>query len=177
MCRAIGDRWLGAITLITLGELARLERDYEQAVRLYAESLALLRQVGDRWFIAIVRHNLGQVAQDQGRYAEAEAIHAECLTLCRDLGNYRGVAMCLEKFAGVAALRGCCERAACLLGAAQAVRMAPPTAVETGALDRLDYERGAALAKAGLAEDHFNTRWADGCMMTIDEAIAYALTL
>ncbi len=175
LSREIGDRWLSAITLITLGELARLDQDYERAALLYNESLTLLRQLGDRWFIAIVLHNVGQIAQYQGRYAEAEAIHMECLTLCRELENYRGVAMTLEQFAGVAALSGSYERAACLLGAAQAVRMATHTAVETGALDRFDYERSVALAKAGLDEERFDARWADGRMMTIEKAIQYAL--
>ena len=175
LSREIGDRWLSAITLITLGELARLDQDCEHAALLYNESLALLRQLGDRWFIAIVLHNVGQIAQYQGHYAEAEAIHAECLTLSRELKNYRGVAMCLEKFAGVAALRGFYERAACLLGAAQTVRIATHTAVETGALDRADYDRCVTLAKTGLGEAQFERCWAAGRMMTVDEAIAYAL--
>jgi predicted ATPase/DNA-binding XRE family transcriptional regulator len=175
LSREIGDRWLSAITLITLGELARLDQDYERAALLYNESLTLLRQLGDRWFIAIVLHDVGQLAQYQGRYAEAEAIYVECLTLCRELKNYRGVAMCLEQFAGVAALWGFHERAACLLGAAQAVRTATHTAVETGALDRFDYEHSVALARAGLDDERFDARWAAGRMMTIEKAIEYAL--
>ncbi len=175
LSRAIGDHWLSAITLITLGEIARLDKGYEQAIRLYTESLTLLRQLGDRWFIAIVLENLGQVAQDQGRYAEAENIHAECLSLCRDLENYRGVAMALEKFASVTVLRGRYERAARLLGAAQAVRAAARTALETGTLDRLDYERCQTLISAGLSEECFTACWAEGRAMTIEQAIGYAL--
>ncbi len=85
------------VRLITLGELARLERDFERAVYLYDESLALLQQVGDRWFIAIVLHNLGQVAQDQGRYAEAEDLFNACWADGRMMTIDEAIAHALER--------------------------------------------------------------------------------
>jgi hypothetical protein len=97
------------------------------------------------------------------------------LTLCRELENYRGVAMCLEKFAGVAALRGSYERAACLLGAAQAVRTATHTVVETGKLDRQDYEHCVQRVKAGIGEACSEMYRTEGRAMTIEKAIEYAL--
>ncbi|HEY4722075.1 MAG TPA: tetratricopeptide repeat protein, partial [Anaerolineae bacterium] len=175
LSQAIGDRWLSAITLITLGELARLDADYDDARQLYEQSLALLRQIGDKWFIAMVLNNLGQVAQYQGRLAQAQAVHVESLSLCEEVGNYRGVAMCLENFAGVAGLLSQCERAARLLGAAQALRDATHTAMETGTLDCLDYDRAVNVARAGLSETSFQAAWAAGRSMTLEQAMAYAL--
>ena len=175
LSQAIGDQWLSAITLITLGELARLNGDYDGARQLYEQSLALLRQIGDKWFIAIVLNNLGQVAQDQGRLAQALAVHVESLSLCDEVGNQRSIAVCLEKFAGVAGLLSQCERAARLLGAAQALRAATHTQMETGTLDCLDYDRAVELARAGLNETAFQAALAAGRSLTLEQAIAYAL--
>jgi len=175
LSQAIGDRWLSAVTLITLGELARLNGDYDDARQLYEQSLALLRQIGDKWFIALVLNNLGQVAQYQGRLAQAQAVHVESLSLCEEVGNYRGIAFCLENSAGVAGLLGQCERAARLLGAAQALRDATHMAAETGTLDCLDYDRAVNVARAGLSETSFHAAWAAGRSMTLEQAIDYAL--
>jgi predicted ATPase/transcriptional regulator with XRE-family HTH domain len=175
LSQAIGDRWLSAVTLITLGELARLTSDYDDARQLYEQSLALLRQIGDKWFIAMVLNNLGQVAQYQGRLAQAQAIQVESLSLCEEVGNYRGAAFCLENFAGVAGLLGQCERAARLLGAAQALRAVTHTVMETGTLDCLDHDRAVNIARAGLNEAAFQAAWTAGRAMTPEEAIAYAL--
>jgi len=173
LSREIGDDWLSGITLINLGELARLRGDDAHATRLYEESLALLRRVGDRLFVAIALDDLGQVAQDQRRYDLARAIHQESLELCREMGSQRGMALCLEKLAGVAGARGQPERAARLMGAAEALRQASQAPM--GAPDRTDYERFVAAARAKLDEESFAMAWAEGCAMTKEQAVAYAL--
>jgi predicted ATPase/DNA-binding XRE family transcriptional regulator len=173
LSREIGDDWLSGITLINLGELARLCGDDARATRLYEESLALLRRVGDRLFVAIALGDLGQVAHDQRRYDQARAIHQESLELCRKLGSQRGIALCLEKLAGIAAERGQPERAARLLGAAEALRQASQAPM--GAPDHADYERFVAAARAGLDERAFAATWAEGRAMTLEQAITCAL--
>ena len=173
LSREIGAKWLNAITQINLGELARLQGDYQQATRFYEGSLALLREVGDKWFIAIVLHDLGQVAQDQGQYDQAKAIHKESLALCQELGGQRSIAMCLEKLAGVAGAQRQPERAARLLGVAEAIRQA--ITAPMGALDRPDYERSVTMAYAGLDKEKFAAAWAEGHTMTLERAIEYAL--
>jgi hypothetical protein len=45
-----------------------------------------------------------------------------------------------------------------------------------GAADRADYERFVALAHAGLDDNTFAAAWAEGRSMTMEQAIAYALT-
>jgi tetratricopeptide (TPR) repeat protein len=173
LSREIGDDWLSGITLINMGELARLRGEDTRATRLYEESLALLRRVGDRLFVAIALDDLGQVAQDQRRYDQARSIHAESLELCRELGSQRSIALCLEKLAGVAGAQGQPERAARLLGAAEALRQASQAPM--GAPDRADYEHFVAAARAGLDEASFAAAWAQGRAMTLEQAVTYAL--
>ena len=136
--------------------------------------MALLKEKGDRLFAAIALHDLGQVAQDQGQYGRAQAIHAESLSLCQDLGSQRGIAMCLEKLAAIAGAQGQPGRAARLLGAASALRQT--IGAPMSARDRGDYERLAAAVRADLTEDEFTLAWEQGRAMTLEQAIAFALT-
>jgi predicted ATPase/DNA-binding SARP family transcriptional activator len=172
--RAIGDKWLSGITLLNLGEIARARGNYCQALGCYEEGMALLKEKGDRLFAAIALHDLGQVAQDQGQYGRAQAIHAESLSLCQDLGSQRGIAMCLEKLAAIAGAQGQPGRAARLLGAASALRQT--IGAPMNARDRGDYERLAAAVRADLTEDEFTLAWEQGRAMTLEQAIAFALT-
>ena len=49
-----------------------------------------------------------QIVMSLGQVDRARAIHTESLSLCRDLGSQRGIAMCLEKLAGMAEFPGVC---------------------------------------------------------------------
>ncbi len=49
------------------------------------------------------------------------------------------------------------------------------TAVETGTLDCLDYDRAVNAARAGLSEASFQAAWAAGRSLTLKQAIAYVL--
>ena len=62
---------------------------------------------------------LGFFAGDRAR---ARELVAECLSLYHELGHKGGIAMLLESFAIIAAIEGAGEAAACLLGAADALR-------------------------------------------------------
>jgi hypothetical protein len=42
-------------------------------------------------------------------------------------------------------------------------------------VDKDDYERDVALARAQLGEEAFAAAWAEGQAMSLEEAIAYAL--
>jgi non-specific serine/threonine protein kinase len=169
----LDERWLRAITLINLGELARAREDFSTAARSYEESLRLLHEAGDKLFTATVLHDMGQLAQDQEEFERAEAIHLQSLSLSQELGSRRNVAACLEKLAGVACRLRKAQRAACLLGAAERLRQlasAPMLAV-----DRPDHNRCIGLARSQMGEADFAFAWTRGHGMDLEHAIAYAM--
>jgi non-specific serine/threonine protein kinase len=84
-----------------------------------------------------------------------------------------GVAECLERLGGVAGGQGHLERAARLLGAAEAVREAIGAAAL--AQDRTDDDRNVAIVRSRLDEKRLNMAWAEGRAMTLEQAIEYAL--
>jgi len=91
----------------------------------------------------------------------------------RALGAKKDIAKTLEGFAGLAAAQGQAERALCLAGAAAALCEAigaPLPPVEQAWLDRrLEPARQALTEKARKAAQE------EGRMMTLEQAIEYAL--
>jgi len=93
------------------GYLAWRLGDYESAVRLSEESLALCRTLGDKWGLAFSLLNLGVIARYQDHYERAEALHEESLALFRELGSLWGVAWSLRLLGIVLWYRGSYVRA------------------------------------------------------------------
>ena len=172
LSREIGENWVISFALNNLGEVARVQGDYDQAGAYYAESEALLRAMGDHGDLARLVHNLGHVAQHQGDTEQAEAQFRESLAMFRKLGNQRGIAECLTALAGLWAEQGHAQRAAQLLGAAQAILDAAGAAWWPA--DRVEVKHSLAAIQAALGEEALAAAWKAGEAMTLEEAIDYA---
>jgi predicted ATPase/class 3 adenylate cyclase len=172
LAREIGAQDLVSTLLNNVGEAARIQGDYERARKLYEEALDMDGEVSTQG-TAIRLMNLGLVAYSQGDYAAARSFFAKGLGIGRKLRDKGSIASCLEGLAGVYGVREEPERAARLLGAAEALRKAINSPVQTG--DRADYDRFVAAARSGLSEETFAVAWAEGQGMAIEQAIAYGL--
>jgi hypothetical protein len=117
--------------------------------------------------------HLGAGALDQGDYWTARALLRESLAICRELGGGLGIAQNLEWFAVVAAAQAQPERAARLLGAAEALREAKGALMQPA--DRARQERCIAAVRTALAEGEFVAAWAEGRAMSLPQAVQYAL--
>ncbi|MDQ5853429.1 MAG: hypothetical protein M3380_15420 [Chloroflexota bacterium] len=120
---------------------------------------------------------LGRTAKDQGHYSPAAAHLAESLALFRELDYRDAVAFTLEGFAGLAAARGPhpegAIRAARLFGAAEAFREAIRSPMAP--VDRPEYDRDVAAARAQLDEAAFEAAWREGRTMPWEEVVASVL--
>jgi tetratricopeptide (TPR) repeat protein len=172
LAREVGALRLIGSNLNALGELARFRGELGQARESYEQSLAIHRRESkDGSAVALV--NLGFVAFAQGDIDAARQFFEESLALSRELGIKALVASCLEGLAGVDAVRGDPERAARLLGAAEALRTAIHQPIEPA--DRADYERFVAAARSRLDEASFKAAWEAGAHLSLEEATELAL--
>jgi predicted ATPase/DNA-binding CsgD family transcriptional regulator len=163
-----------AWALNALGELARLDGDYERAKQVYEECLAISREMGDRQREALMLGCLGYVAQYQGDYGRAEALMMDSLALLRELHlRYGIVATFSLALAGPVGARGDAERAARLLGAGEALLEALGVGLQPA--DKLEVDRYQAAVREQLDEATFEAAWAAGRAMSLEEAVAYAL--
>ncbi len=148
--------------------------DESEERSLYEEGLASLRELGDRRGVATTLLNLGNVLRDQDALDQAAARYGESLSLHRELQDRLGVAHCLQGMAMVAGRRGDAGRSARLCGAAAALRAA--IGAPHAPANRAAFERTTASARAALGDAAFTEAWAAGEALSLEEAIADALS-
>jgi predicted ATPase/DNA-binding CsgD family transcriptional regulator len=181
--RELDDRRGVAGALGQLGHARWHEQEFPSARALLTEALALLRdleggqaQAGWNPFTSIthVLWSLGNVARDQGDYAAARSLYEEGMAAAQGQGGAFHVAVLLDSFASLAAAAGQVARAARLLGAAEAVRIASNVALAP--VYRRDfYDAFIATVRAALDEETLRAAWAEGRAMSWEQASAYGL--
>jgi len=103
--------------------LSASEGDFERAFELDLDDLSRYREVGDIWQAIIIAWSAGVNATVLGKFDVAQANLSECLQVGLDLGNRWGSSYPLEAFAILAVAERQYDRAARLLGAADAQRI------------------------------------------------------
>jgi predicted ATPase len=162
-----------ALTARLLGHVALAGGDAAGAACLFEQDLAQVREIDDQAGVWISLANLGAAYLAMGDRQRAAARFADGLVALRGRFPFGRAAIvrCLE---GLASLSRRPERAACLLGAADALwppSWGGPLADPAPADRRIVEVVRARLDPAALA-----AAWAAGQAMTADEAIAFALT-
>lgn len=166
-----GDVWIMAFALSNYGEVARAQGNYEKAEGFYRRTEELYEQADAKGDQTRLVNIFGYIAQHKGDYQEAEALFRESLADFRELGNQRGMAECLAALAGLAAEQGQYQWAAPLLSAAE--RQLEAFGGAWWPADRVEIERARERMQTAL-EEEFETLWAQGQKMGVEEAIAYA---
>jgi tetratricopeptide (TPR) repeat protein len=145
------DRFEVAVAQANLGYLELIAGEFEAARRRCEADLAVARELGDRVMMSTLLHSLAIAAVQQGRPDDAVAPVAEMLALCRDLGYKELIAHGIDMLAAVAAAARNPERAARLLGAAEA--MLEATGARLGPAERAVHDAAvAAVHETGDAE-------------------------
>ena len=114
-----------------------------------------------------------RIARLRGDTEQAAAVTRASLVLSRDLGARGNLAVGFESLAWIARVDGDHGRAVRLLGAADALRRALGRPITRELRKGRDEDR--AVARAALGQDAFETAWAEGRAMTLEQAVAYAL--
>jgi predicted ATPase/DNA-binding SARP family transcriptional activator len=158
---------------IVLGDVAMHQDDLPEAQMLYEQCSRTLREMHDGNFLAYVVRRLGQLAWHRGEFEKATELCKESLKLDLELGDERAVLACLSAFAGIALTRGNDMRTAQLFGAvsalldARTIRLLPT--------DQTEYDRNVSSLRSQLDATTLENAWAKGRMMTIEQAIDFAL--
>ena len=170
--RQVGDKRGIAASFAGLAREAWLQHDLPRAMRLCAESLALAREMGFTEPAGWLLGGLGWMALQQKDARSARQSLVEALDLLHGSRQQDEVAFCLGGMAGVAAASGQFERAAILLGKANALRDMPPWPPLAPDIERLSIEIPSHLSAA-----EFAAAWSKGQAMSDEQAIAYALSI
>jgi hypothetical protein len=95
------------------------------------------------------------------------------MALGQELRDKLRIALCLTGFGGAASSRGRPERGARLLGATAA--LCQLVGVQLELEDQMAYDQDLAMIRSQLAAEALQQAWEEGCAMTLEQAIAYAL--
>jgi predicted ATPase/class 3 adenylate cyclase len=171
--REQGDKQFLAYCLNNLAMVVCSKGDLRRAVKLTEESVTLLRELGARGDVALGLCNLGWMALLQNDIDRAADLYRESLSLSWDAGLNPLVQSVLEGLACVAGANGEAERAARLWGAAQALHESKDIPRDIDFLAEADSRTSAV--RTGMGEEAWEEAWRKGRVMTLDEAVSYAL--
>jgi non-specific serine/threonine protein kinase len=167
--RAGGAASGAAVAQCALGQIALQQGDHAGARTAFAAYVEVSRALRDTSGVMWGLDCFAEAVLAQGDAAGAAAVYRESLALACASGWHGDQARSLEGLAAVAAAQRRWERAARLVGIADATWRAgdlwPPT--EQPACE--------AAARAALGEAAFAAAWAEGQAMSATDAIEYAL--
>ena len=172
LARRLGDpTWLAAI-LNRLGIECHARGDFARAEARYDEARRLWSACGDTWREAAVTTNLGAAAQARGQASLAASRYRESLVLLRALGLTRLNQEVVALVADLAAAGGDPQRAARLIGAADALRKL--IGFDFAPFVRPFYERAVTRVGRQLGEDAFAAAREEGRRLTPAQALTEA---
>jgi hypothetical protein len=173
LLREQGDKRILAFCLNNLAILVCSQGDLGRAALLTEESVALEQELGNRRGVSTGLYNLGWIALLQGDLGRATDLYRESLSLAWEIGLNPTVQSALEGFACVAREEGDAERAARLWGAAQTLHETKGIPRDIDFLAEADARISAV--RSGIGEEAWEEAWGKGRVMTLDQAVSYAL--
>ncbi len=162
-----------SVALLNFGELYRVQGDYAQAKEYYEKSLTISREYGLSIEVGVNLYNLGLLALHQNNYSEALRYFTESFKSARSINEKTGARDLFMGLAAVASGTNQPERAAKLLGAAQAMFDTPDNLFSV--FDRAELDRHIQIAQDQLGRDVFEILLDEGRKMTMSQVITYAL--
>jgi hypothetical protein len=137
------------------------------------QRIAEARETGNAATISSEAGNLSMVERQLGHLDEAAALAREALEIDHKRGDQWAMPYKISALAAVATDRGDFDRAAMLIGAAEA--MMEREKADWPPDERPHYERMLTRLPRGLGPDVFERLRAAGRAMSIDEAVEFAL--
>jgi tetratricopeptide (TPR) repeat protein len=147
--------------------------DFAEAQELMSKRVALARDTGNLATVSSEAGNLSMVERQLGNLDEAESLAREALDIDYKRGDEWAMPYKVSGLAAVATDRGDFERAAKLVGAAEA--MMEREGADWPPDERPHYERMLTRIPRALGEGEFERVRAIGQGMSNDEAVAFAL--
>jgi tetratricopeptide (TPR) repeat protein len=153
--------------------ILQLRGEYEQAYAVLQEALVGAQETGNRMSQLWLRVRLGYVALSAGNFLEAHDLFAETLQDFHKDGYTIGAIFALEGMATLLIASGKQEKAARLIGCADATREKIPD--RRPWIEEADMYRNMAAILSKIGPSGFEVTYDEGRSMTLDEAVAYAL--
>ncbi len=160
--------------LLSLGMYESAQGRYAVAKKLFEDGRKIFQNIGSVNYELILRSEIGHIERRTGNLTQTKLIYRETIKDWQVLGNRPAIAHQLECYGFLAIAGEEPQRAAKLLGAADALRemtQSPMTDEE-----QIEYDQQFGHLRSMLPDAEFNAIWAEGRSMTIDESIQLAIS-
>ena len=170
--RNVGNTIAG-MALTFLGDIYRVRNEGAHAQEVYTEGIKLLRETNNSNVLAYALRRFGYLELKERDYTRANVLFSESLTRNQDLGHQVGVIAAITGLAELASEIGKLSRAAQLYGIVegQLAALSLPLYIT----DQVEFNRGISALHARLDQKTYTIFWTKGKLMSLDEAIAFAL--
>ena len=169
----LGGSWIGLQVQVMEGRYLTMLGQLEEAREVYEYSLAAYRDIGERSQFMITLSELSHLYRRLGRWEDALAGYHTTLDYFQDIGHVAAVANTLESMAYVAVALELPEKAASLIGKAEAIRKQSDNPI-TIPWEKADYEQALKNLGEMLGEEERDAVRASGRTLPVDESIALA---
>ncbi len=170
--RNLGDNEVVVWALISLGCATHYSGDYRGGRTILQESLALSQEVGYTEGVAWSLNQLGIIAHREGEGRRAMDLLRESLGIHQELGDRWRAASVLDAIAEAFCVADHPGPAACLFGAAGAVRES--ISVPVPLCERVDREESISSARAELGDAAFEAAFSEGQTLSPEQAVECA---
>ncbi len=162
-----------AFAVLNRGRVAGSAGRLDEARAWFDQAMERYREIGDHRFELIARSDLAHALRRGGALDEAEDLYRITILAWEHLGSRGAIANQLEAFGFLAVARGEPERAARLLGSAEALRETAGTVMLRS--ERLEYDDALGRLRAGQEPIALEATWGTGRALSMDEAIKFAI--
>ena len=171
--RQLNDRTGEAYTLNAYGILAYWQGDYPQAIAYYEEAILLSEKIGDHFQNLWAHVHMAYVVLRQGDIQRAREMFATSIQDTQKADLLIGTVFAIEGLASLNVNQNQPERAARLFAWADAIRdqigdLRPP-------IEQNSVEGDLGVIHSKIDDAEFAKLSAEGCTMTVEQAIALAL--
>ena len=156
-----------------LGLEALARGETEDAVSYFEDSISILEERGDEYRMTMTLSGTAHTLRQKGFPAEALFFYKRAIRLWQNWGHRAAVAHQLECFGLIAMAQEQSTRAAKLFSAADALR-AIVNSVRTPD-EQNEFENAKSKLQTDMGADEFNEIWKEGSVITMEQAIEFAL--
>jgi tetratricopeptide (TPR) repeat protein len=171
----IGDPWGIAHTLQNFPSLALQENNPVASKQLAEETIALFTQAGDQRGAARTLADLAELERVRGNPSQAIVLLKQSLPQLVLFKDKWSIASVLEDLAALEIMQENFQRAVRLYAVADSLREIIGMPYRSGNDERVKDEQNLAIARMKLDEVTFAEAWSEGRIMTMEQAIPYAL--
>lgn len=90
-----------AVNLNNIGQIYSNQGQYEKALTLYQQALAIYKEIGNRLGEAITLNNIGQIYDNLRQYEQAIKFHQQALAIYKEVGDKAGSGVALSNIGQV----------------------------------------------------------------------------